>query len=42
MKLYHGSNMVVDKPNFIEQKRFLDFGYGFYVTTNKAQDENFA
>jgi hypothetical protein len=34
--------MVVEKPRLIEQNRFLDFGYGFYTTTNKAQAENFA
>ena len=42
MILYHGSNMVVEKPRLIEQNRFLDFGYGFYTTTNKAQAESFA
>ena len=42
MILYHGSNMIVEKPRLIEQNRFLDFGYGFYTTTNKAQAENFA
>ena len=42
MILYHGSNMIVEKPRLIEQNRFLDFGYGFYATTNKAQAENFA
>lgn len=42
MILYHGSNMVVEKPKLIEQNRFLDFGYGFYTTTNKVQAENFA
>jgi len=42
MILYHGSNMVVEKPRLIEQNRFLDFGYGFYTTTNKVQAENFA
>jgi len=42
MILYHGSNMIVDKPQLIEQNRYLDFGYGFYTTTNKAQAENFA
>ena len=26
----------------IVQNRFLDFGYGFYTTTNKSQAENFA
>ena len=42
MIVYHGSNMVVEKPRLIEQNRFLDFGYGFYTTTNRAQAENFA
>ena len=42
MILYHGSNMVVKNPKLIEQNRFLDFGYGFYTTTNKVQAENFA
>ena len=42
MILYHGSNMVVDRPKRIEQNRFLDFGYGFYTTTNKEQAESFA
>lgn len=42
MILYHGSNMVVEKPRLIEQNRFLDFGYGFYTTANKVQAENFA
>lgn len=42
MILYHGSNMVVEQPKLIEQNRFLDFGYGFYTTTNKAQAKNFA
>ena len=42
MILYHGSNTIVKEPKFIEQNRFLDFGYGFYLTTNKTQAENFA
>ena len=42
MILYHGSNTVVEKPRLIEQNRFLDFGYGFYTTTNKTQAESFA
>ena len=42
MILYHGSNMVVNEPKLVEQNRYLDFGYGFYTTTNKAQAENFA
>lgn len=42
MILYHGSNAIVEKPKLIEQNRFLDFGYGFYTTTNKDQAENFS
>lgn len=42
MILYHGSNVVVEKPKLIEQNRFLDFGYGFYTTANKSQAENFS
>ena len=42
MILYHGSYMVVEKPQLIEQNRFLDFGYGFYTTTNREQAEGFA
>jgi len=40
--LFHGSNMVVDKPILMKQNRFLDFGNGFYTTTNKEQAINFA
>jgi len=42
MILYHGSNMIVEHPKLIEQNRFLDFGYGFYTTTNFDQAKNFA
>ena len=42
MILYHGSNVVVDTPRLIRQNRFLDFGFGFYTTTNRAQAVSFA
>lgn len=42
MILYYGSNIIVDKPRLIEQNRTLDFGYGFYTTTNSNQAVNFA
>lgn len=42
MILYHGSNVIVSKPKLIKQNRFLDFGFGFYTTTNKAQAIGFA
>ena len=42
MRLYHGSNVAVEKPKLIVQTRGLDFGYGFYLTTNEDQAERFA
>jgi len=42
MILYHGSNLVVSEPKLVEQNRFLDFGFGFYTTTNKIQAIGFA
>lgn len=42
MILYHGSNVVVSEPKLIQQNRFLDFGFGFYTTTNKMQAIGFA
>ncbi len=37
MKLYHGSNMVVDAPRILGRLRALDFGVGFYCTSSKQQ-----
>jgi hypothetical protein len=37
MILYHGSNLIVSEPRLVKQNRFLDFGFGFYTTTNKTQ-----
>ena len=42
MILYHGSNLTVSEPRLVVQNRFLDFGYGFYTTTNKVQAIGFA
>jgi len=42
MILYHGSNLTVSEPKIVVQNRFLDFGYGFYTTTNKVQAIGFA
>lgn len=42
MILYHGSNVTVSDPKLIQQNRFLDFGFGFYTTTNKTQAIGFA
>ena len=42
MTLYHGSNMKVEKPKILIPNRFLDFGPGFYTTSNLLQAQNFA
>ena len=42
MILYHGSNMSVEHPKLIKQNRHLDFGFGFYTTSNRDQAVNFA
>lgn len=42
MKLYHGSLVVVDKPEIRKSDRFLDFGFGFYTTTSAAQAEEWS
>ena len=42
MILFHGSNVIVDQPKLIRQNRYLDFGFGFYTTTNREQAVNFA
>ena len=42
MILYHGSNLTVSEPKLVVQNRFLDFGYGFYTTTNRTQAIGFA
>ena len=42
MIVYHGSDIVVEKPIIIESDRLLDFGVGFYTTTNKVQAERWA
>ena len=35
MLLYHASNVEVKAPMLVESNRMLDFGPGFYTTTNK-------
>ncbi|NLB42609.1 MAG: DUF3990 domain-containing protein [Clostridiales bacterium] len=42
MELYHGSDVIVKKPILLPQQRTLDFGSGFYTTTNREQAEVFA
>jgi hypothetical protein len=42
MTLYHGSNQVVKTPELRSSIRTLDFGPGFYTTTNEEQAKDFA
>ncbi len=42
MTFYHGSTEIIKNPDVLHSYRPLDFGKGFYVTTNKNQAENWA
>ena len=42
MLLFHGSNSTVERPQLVVQTRGLDFGAGFYLTTNEAQAVRFS
>ncbi len=42
MTLYHASNVEVKAPMLVESNRMLDFGPGFYTTTNREQAMRFA
>ena len=40
--LYHGSNVVVEHPHLLERTRALDFGAGFYLTSDCEQAARWA
>jgi hypothetical protein len=40
MKLYHGSNQIIKNPDLNKGRKFLDFGEGFYLSTESKQAEN--
>lgn len=42
MLLYHGSNLAVERPRLIARTRALDFGAGFYLTTDADQAARWA
>ena len=42
MLLYHGSNVIVYEPKIIKSQRFLDFGAGFYMTSDFEQARKWA
>jgi len=42
MPVYHGSDVLVEFPRIMQPVRALDFGAGFYTTTNEEQAKSFA
>ena len=42
MKVYHGSTVIVEKPNLTKGRKTTDFGKGFYTTTDYKQARKWA
>jgi len=42
IKIFHGSDVLVSEPKIIIPVRALDFGIGFYTTTNLEQAKGFS
>jgi hypothetical protein len=42
MTLYHGSNIAIPNPDLSHSRSELDFGAGFYATTNLQQAIDFS
>lgn len=42
MKLYHGSNIIIEQIELSKCKPYKDFGQGFYLTEIKEQAEQMA
>lgn len=42
MLLFHGSNVVVEEPHLLKVQRELDFGKGFYTTSDLDQASKWA
>lgn len=40
--IYHGSNVIVEKPRIIINGHYKDFGYGFYCTNMEKQAKRWA
>ena len=40
--IYHGSNMIVEKPRIMINGHYKDFGYGFYCTNMEKQAKRWA
>ena len=42
MEVFHGTNIVIEKPIIVNRFKTLDFGEGFYTTENECQARDFA
>jgi hypothetical protein len=42
INVYHSSDTLVKEPKIMQPVRALDFGYGFYTTTNIEQAKSFS
>lgn len=42
MRLYHGSNIIIEQINLSKCRPYKDFGQGFYLTAIKEQAEQMA
>jgi len=42
MKVYHGTNIIIERPKIINRFKTLDFGEGFYTSENENQARDFA
>ena len=42
MKLYHGSNIIIDEIDLSKSKPFKDFGKGFYLSDIESQAQEMA
>ena len=42
MIVYHGTTQVIDQPDVLHSKKYLDFGKGFYLTSYEDQARKWA
>ena len=42
MRLFHGSNMAIDKVDLSKSKKFKDFGQAFYLSAEREQARKMA
>jgi len=42
VKVFHGTNVIIEQPKIMNRFKTLDFGEGFYTTENEEQARDFA